>query len=303
MPQAVLLDDSGRFHGTGIAPGRVVLCGLVGSGIQASGSPMMHETEAARQGLALSYRLLDLDRIGGGTDTLAQILKAAEWFGLAGVNVTHPCKQAVIPHLDELAPSAAAVGAVNTVIFEKGRRIGHNTDLFGFRESFRRELDGVALGRVLQLGAGGAGYAVAHAVKELGATELVVFDTHRDKAQALVSAIVDRFGSGAASVARTVADEATDCDGIVNTSPVGMAKYPGTPIDIASLRAAHWLADIIYFPRETELLRAARALGCRTMPGGGMAVYQAAEAFRLFTGLMPDAEAMRRTLEGSNGTA
>lgn len=301
MPQAALHDDSRRFHKAAMPS--IVSCGLIGSGIQASGSPKMHETEGARQGLALSYRLLDLDLIGGGVEALPRVLEAAEWFGLAGVNVTHPCKQAIIPHLDELAPSAAAVGAVNTVIFTKGRRIGHNTDLYGFRESFRRDLGGAALGRVLQLGAGGAGYAVAHAVKELGADELLVFDPDRHKAETLVSAIVQRFGLGTASVAGNAEEIADDCDGIVNASPVGMAKYPGMPIQAASLRPRHWLADIIYFPRETELLAMARAIGCRVMTGDGMAAYQAAEAFRLFTGLTPDAEAMRRTLDDTNGIA
>ncbi|MGO4835597.1 shikimate dehydrogenase, partial [Rhizobiaceae sp. 2RAB30] len=160
-----------------------------------------------------------------------------------------------------------------------------------------------ALGRVLQLGAGGAGYAVAHAVKELGADELLVFDPDRQKAEALVSAIVQRVGPGTASVAGSAEEVVDACDGIVNASPVGMAKYPGMPIQAASLRPRHWLADIIYFPRETELLAMARAMGCRVMTGDGMAAYQAAEAFRLFTGLTPDAEAMRRTLDDTNGIA
>lgn len=302
MPQAALHDDTRRSHQAASLP-RIVSCGLIGSGIQASGSPKMHESEGARQELALSYRLLDLDLIAGGVEAVPRILEAAEWFGLAGVNVTHPCKQAIIPYLDELAPSAAAVGAVNTVIFAEGRRIGHNTDLYGFRESFRRDLGGATLGRVLQLGAGGAGYAVAHAVKELGAGELLVFDPDLDKAEALVSAIVQRFGPGAAVLAGNAEEVAGGCDGIVNASPVGMAKYPGMPIEAASLRPRHWLADIIYFPRETELLAKARAIGCRVMAGDGMAAYQAAEAFRLFTGLTPDAEAMRRTLDGTNGIA
>jgi shikimate dehydrogenase len=81
-------------------------------------------------------------------------------------------------------------------------------------------------------------------------------------------------------------------DGIVNATPIGMANYPGTPVPAKLLRSGLWVADIVYFPLETELLRDARARGCRTMSGGGMAVFQAADAFRLFTGQEPDCERM-----------
>ncbi len=272
--------------------GPSVLVGLVGAGIQASRTPGLHEQEGAEQGLRYLYKLIDLEALGLGVDALPDILAAAERFGFAGLNITHPCKQAVIPLLDELSPDAAALGAVNTVVLKDGRRQGHNTDWWGFAESFRRELPDVRRERVVQFGAGGAGAAVAHALLTLGAGEVVIVDTIEERAQDLASALRGRFGEARSSVASDLAAAMAAADGMVNTTPLGMAKYPGMAVPAELLRPDLWVADIVYFPLETELLRQARARGCRTMSGGGMAVFQAVGAFRLFTGLEPDAARM-----------
>ena len=269
-----------------------VLVGLIGESIQASRTPAMHEREGAAQGLRYTYKLIDLEALGLGLDALPELLAAAQRFGFAGLNITHPCKQAVIPLLDELSPDAEALGAVNTVVLRDGRRVGHNTDWWGFAESFRRGLPDARRGHVVQLGAGGAGSAVAHAALTLGVGRLTVVDTDSARAEQVAASLGERFGAG-----RAVAGEAAavaDADGLINTTPVGRAMIPGTPVPPELLRPELWVAEIIYFPLETELLRHARALGCRTLDGGGMAVFQAVEAFRLFTGVTPDAERMRR---------
>jgi shikimate dehydrogenase len=271
-----------------------VLVGLVGTGIQASRTPRLHEREGAEQGLRYVYKLIDLEALGLGADVLPEILTAAQRFGFAGLNITHPCKQAVIPLLDELSPDAAALGAVNTVVLKDGRRIGHNTDWWGFAESFRRELSDVRIDRVVQFGAGGAGAAVAHALLTLGAAEITIIDTDEVRSQDLAAALCDRFGERRALAGIDVADAMAAADGMVNTTPLGMAKYPGMAVPAELLRPNLWVADIVYFPLETELLRQARARGCRIMSGGGMAVFQAVGAFRLFTGLEPSAERMLR---------
>jgi shikimate dehydrogenase len=269
-----------------------VLVGLVGTGIQASRTPRLHEREGAEQGLRYVYKLIDLETLGLGASALPEILNAAQRFGFAGLNITHPCKQAVIPLLDELSPDAAALGAVNTVVFKDDRRVGHNTDWWGFAESFRRELSDVRIDRVVQFGAGGAGAAVAHALLTLGAGEITIIDTDEVRARTLASALCERFGKHRASAGAVVADAMAAADGVVNTTPVGMAKYPGMAVRADLLHSNLWVSDIVYFPLETELLRQARARGCRTMSGGGMAVFQAVGAFRLFTELEPDAERM-----------
>jgi shikimate dehydrogenase len=273
-----------------LGPGYLV--GLIGAGIQASRTPAMHEQEGAEQGLRYIYKLVDLQTLGLGAEALPDLLVAAERMGFAGLNVTHPCKQAVIPLLHELSEDARARGAVNTVVLRDGRRVGHNTDWWGFAESFRRGLPDARRGHVVQLGAGGAGSAVAHAALTLGVGRLTVVDTDRARAEQVAAGLRERFGAG-----RAVAGDAAavaDADGLINTTPVGMAKYPGVPLPVELLRPGLWVAEIVYFPLETELLRHARALGCRTLDGGGMAVFQAVEAFRLFTGVTPDAERMLR---------
>ncbi|MFH8571980.1 shikimate dehydrogenase [Streptomyces sp. NPDC017993] len=274
------------------------LTGLVGSGIGPSLSPALHEREADRHGLRLLYRTLDIDVLGTGPESVGDIVRAARTLGFDGLNITHPCKQLVIEHLDELAPEAAALGAVNTVVFRDGRAIGHNTDVTGFAQSFSRGLPGAATGHVVQLGAGGAGAAVAHALLALGADRLTLADRDPARAAALAEALNDRFGQGRA-VAGTMAELPTalsDADGLVHATPTGMAAHPGLPLPAALVRPELWVAEVVYRPLETELLLLAGELGCRTLDGGGMAVFQAADAFRLFTGREPHAERMLEDL-------
>jgi shikimate dehydrogenase len=271
--------------------------GLIGAGIGESKAPALHEDEARAQGIACTYRLIDLDVLGLAEKDLPELLQAAERMGFNGLNITHPCKQAVLPLLQDLSPEAAWLGAVNTVVLRAGRRIGHNTDWSGFRESFQRGLPDVALGHVVQFGAGGAGVAVAYALLTLGVAQLAIVDVDALRAHALAEKLVERFGGGRVSVAGDAEAVLAVADGVVNATPVGMAKYPGTPFSIAWLRRSHWVAEIVYVPLETPLLRAARALGCRTLDGRGMAVFQAAEAFRLFSGLTADDARMTRHFE------
>jgi shikimate dehydrogenase len=297
MTAADVLMSAAREDRLAAAP-RSVLVGLIGSGIQASRTPAMHEREGAAQGLAYVYKIIDLDTLGLTATALPELLTAARRFGFAGLNITHPCKQAVIPLLDDLSPDARALGAVNTVVFGRdGRAVGHNTDWSGFAEAFRRSLPDVARRRVVQFGAGGAGAAVAHALLTLGVDELAIVDTDRGRSERLAQDLCGRFGTGRARAADDTARAVRAADGIVNTTPLGMAKYPGMPLARELLRPELWVADIVYFPLETELLARARAIGCRTMGGGGMAVFQAADAFRLFSGREPDPERMIRHFE------
>jgi shikimate dehydrogenase len=278
-----------------------VLAGLVGYGIQGSLTPAMHEQEGAAQGLRYVYRRVDLQALGLGAEALPELLVAAERMGFDGLNITFPCKQAIIPLLHELSDDAAALGAVNTVVLRGGRRIGHNTDASGFAEGFRRGLPDVKRDRVVQVGAGGAGSAVAQAAIRLGVGELTVIDTDAAKAEQVAAAVTARYGVGRAKPGADLAAALTGADGVINTTPVGMAKFPGTPVPAHLLRPEIWVAEIIYFPLETQLLRDARALGCRTLSGGGMAVFQAVDAFRLITGVEPDAERMQRHFAGMVG--
>lgn len=269
-----------------------VLVGLIGASIQPSLTPAMHEREGAALGLSYVYKRIDLEVLRLGAEALPDLLTAAERMGFAGLNITFPCKQSVIAHLHELSPEAKNLGAVNTVVFKQGRRIGYNTDGWGFAESFRRELPDVPRKRIVQFGAGGAGAAVAHAVLELGAGTVTLIDSDHARAVFLAGELCARFGAGRAAASRDAEAEVARADGIINTTPMGMAKYPGMAFPPQWLRAELWVADVVYFPLETELLWIARAHGCRTMSGAGMVVLQAARAFEHFSGRRADAERM-----------
>jgi shikimate dehydrogenase len=278
------------------APASKFLLGLIGSGILRSLSPALHEQEARAQGLRLHYQLIDLDRSPQGARALPGLLEAARTMGFAGLNITYPCKQAVIQLLDELSDEAASMGAVNTVVFraERGitRAIGFNTDGSGWAWGFRRALPQADLSRVVLLGAGGAGSAIAHAVLRLGARTLVLVDRDAGRAEAAAASLRERSGERVvadADVARAMAG----ASGLIHATPTGMDKLPGLPLPAELLRPPLWVSEIVYFPLETALLRAARAAGCAVCDGGTMAVGQAVGAFELFTGREPDAERMR----------
>ncbi|TLG87374.1 shikimate dehydrogenase [Pseudomonas edaphica] len=277
-----------------------ILAGLIGAGIQASRTPALHEQEGDAQGLRYLYQLIDLDALQLNINALPDLLDAAELMRFTGLNITYPCKQAVLALLDELSDEARGIGAVNTVVFKDGKRIGHNTDCLGFAEGFRRNLHDVARERVVQMGAGGAGAAVAHALLAEGVQHLSIFDVDMARARDLVDNLAQRFGAGRAQVGTHLENAMAEANGLVNTTPMGMAKLPGTPVPPALLRAELWVAEIVYFPLETELLRSARALGCRTLDGGNMAVFQAVKAFELFSGQTPDVQRMLAHFQNMN---
>jgi len=280
------------------APGPTLRAGLIGAGIAASRTPAMHVAEGRAQGLDLCYDLIDTDSLGIGAADLPALLAGLRAKGYAGVNVTYPWKRAALAHADRIADSARAVGATNTLVFAAEGVVAHNTDYSGFAESFRQGRGARPVARALLLGAGGAGGAVAQALLDNGVERLAIHDTDLAAAVTLAKATAERLGPGRVRVAVDLPQEAAEADLIVNATPVGMAKLPGCPIDPALLHPRHLVAEIVYFPLETEFLAQARRLGCATIDGSGMAVHQAAAAFALFTGLTPDPHRMRATFDG-----
>jgi shikimate dehydrogenase len=271
---------------------RIVRAGLVGAGIQHSSSPAIHTGEGRAQLLQYSYELFDLDHVPGGAGALAQVIADAEARGFTGLNVTFPCKQAIIPLLHELSPEAQALHSVNTVLFRDGRRIGHNTDWYGFAESFRRSFADATVNRVALIGAGGAGAAVAYAALKLGAQLLHIMDSEPARSSALADRMSLLFPERRIRACNDLASAMAGVDGVIHATPVGMLKLPGLAIPAEFLKPPLWVADVVYVPLVTELLRVARLHGCRTLDGSGMAVFQAALAFELFSGLTPDTERM-----------
>ena len=264
-----------------------MVVGLIGAGIGMSLSPALHEREASLLGVDYEYRLFDLDELERPPSDVGALVREAHREGLRGLNVTHPCKQLVVPELDALSPEAEALGAVNTVVLDDGRRVGHNTDASGFREAFERRLPGARTEHVVLLGAGGAGAAVGHAILALGAQQLTILDVERDRADALavsLGATADDMGA--------LGDLLTRADGLIHATPTGMAAHSGTAVPAELLDPRLWVAEVVYMPIETQLLKDARARGCRTLDGAAMVALQAAGSLELFIGARPDRDRM-----------
>jgi shikimate dehydrogenase len=276
--------------------GRRMLLGLLGANIQGSMSPALFADAFAAAGIDGYYHLLDVDHLPGRR--LPQLLKAIRTAGFAGANVTYPFKQEIIPLLDAVDPSAAQVGAVNTVaIAPDGRTIGYNFDRCGWRNSFEERFGKSSAegATVVQIGAGGAGRAVVFALMDLGVASVAIHDLDKAGAAALVADVVSHYGASRCRVANDVARDIAAADAVVNATQVGMLGFPGNPVPVAPLKATHWAADVIYTPLQTEFLKAAAAKGARVLNGAGMCVHQAVEAFRLFTGVEPDLARLHRT--------
>jgi shikimate dehydrogenase len=277
--------------------------GLVGVGIDASLTPAMQVREGRESALPLSYRLIDTGGPGlgsgceDGDEGLREVLVWAQRLGFDGLNITHPFKQAVVPLLDELSPDAADLGAVNTVLFRAGRMLGRNTDWSGYGRAFRQALPDAVHDRAVLVGAGGAGTAVGYSLLEQGAEHVAVLDKDAERAHTCVVRLTERFGEGRVSVADDLARALADAQGLVNATPVGMRGHPGISVPTEVVRRDLWVSDVVYVPLETELIALGRSRGCRVLPGGGMAVHQAAGAFELFTGRPADADRMARHFE------
>src|SRR5262249_6412743 len=191
---------------------------------------------------------------------------------------------------DAVDPEAAQIGAINTVaIAADGRTTGYNFDRRGWRHSFEESLgrESARGATVVQVGAGGAGHAVAFALMDLGIAHLVVHDHDGARANTRCNDLAKHFGASCCRVSRDFESEISAADGVVNATQMGMRGFPGNPVPISALKQSHWAADVIYTPVDTQFIKAATAKGARVLSGGGMRVDQALAGFRLCTGLPP----------------
>ncbi|MCC3274658.1 shikimate dehydrogenase [Arthrobacter sp. zg-Y20] len=266
------------------------IVGLIGEGITASLTPPMHEREAAHQGLRYIYRPIDLLTLGRPGTDVGEVLRWGRDLGFNAFNVTHPCKQLVLAELDDVSDDAARLGAVNTVLIRNSRFIGHNTDFSGFGSALADGLPDAELDSAVQLGAGGAGAAVAYALLSAGTRRLTILDLEPTRAADRAAALTHLF-PGRQITSGTPGDlpaALPGADGLVHATPLGMHSHPGLAVDLDLLDSSQWVADVVYRPVDTELVRGARAKGCRVLDGGRMAVGQAVDAFELITGIRPD---------------
>jgi shikimate dehydrogenase len=269
-----------------------ILLGLIGSPIKSSAAPAIHEAAAAALGLSAHYRLIDV--AGADAATLRKMLDGVRLLGFAGVNVTFPYKEAALPLLDALSDGARAIGTVNTVVVRDGKLTGHNTDSTGFASAFRTVFGAPGDRAVALIGAGGVGRAIGFALAEVGAREIRLFEQDPAKAQALAARLSGRV---AIRLCDSVAQALDGAGVLVNGTPVGMLPNTASPVAPELLHEDLWVADAVYTPLWTPLLRAARARGARVMTGRELCIEQAVDAFRLFTGLEPSRERIAATFD------
>lgn len=261
--------------------------GLIGWPVEHSVSPAMHNAAFEALGLPWRYTLIPT-----APDRLEQEVANLRGGGFRGVNVTVPHKQSVMPYLDEITEAARAIGAVNTIVVEGGRLIGHNTDADGFWRALREAGYEPAGKRALVLGAGGAARAVVYALGR-GGSRVSIWNRTAARASSL-TLDMQRVNVIPSVVARLSDLEPGNVDLLVNTTPIGMwpqedaSPWPSTlPIP------AHWTVfDLIYNPVETRLLARAAAAGARAIGGLAMLVHQGALAFELWTGQSPPTDVM-----------
>jgi len=268
------------------------LTGLIGAPIAQSAAPAMHEQAADALGVRCHYQLIEV--AGADAAGLRALLDGVRRLGFAGVNVTFPYKEVVVPLLDEMSERARDIGAVNTVVVRDGRLIGHNTDTTGFERAIADLVAVSNRGAVALIGAGGVGKAIAFALASLGVAGISIFDADQAKAERLAMQLRNRLQ---ARVVAGIADALQGAVGVVNATPVGMLPDRGLAVPEPLLNRDLWVADAVYTPLWTPLLTAAKARGARLMTGRELAIYQAADAFELFTGLKAPVEAIQNAFD------
>lgn len=269
--------------------GRTKLYGLIGSPVGHSGSPAM---------LNYSFKKLDIDAAYLAFDIPAEkageAIAAMKTFQMRGMNVTMPCKTAVVPYMDDLSPASRIIGAVNTIVNDDGKLTGHITDGEGFVKNLSENGVTVKGKKMVILGAGGAATAIYVQCALDGAKEIAIFN------------VKDPFFDRAVETSKKVIEEAPEChinvydledtqqlkaaieaaDILVNGTLVGMKpNEESSPVkDPSMLKSGLVVADVVYNPRETKLLKEAKAAGCQCINGTGMLLWQGAAAFKLWTG-------------------
>ena len=269
--------------------GKTVLTGLLGSPVSHSKSPMMHNEAFSQLGLDYVYLAFDV-----GTEQLKTVTDGMRHMNVRGFNVTMPNKTAMCELCDELSPSAEIIGAINTVVNENGRFVGHSTDGIGLIHALQTDGFDICDKKITLLGAGGAATSIFVQAAFQGALEISIFsrpglsfDRAAEKIQllsTLVNCKINLFTFGDESILRK---EISESSLLINATSVGMAPNVEMSIidDSSIFHKDLFVADIIYNPLETKFLELAREAGCRTQNGLKMLLYQGAEAFRLWTGM------------------
>lgn len=265
------------------------LLALLGSPVDHSGSPAMYNYSFDRLGIDYAYVAFDVKE-----DQMPQAIEAMKLFNMRGCNVTMPCKTAAVALMDELSPAAALIGAVNTIVNEDGRLIGHNTDGIGFVQNLKEHGVDVKGKKLTIAGGGGAATAVQCQCALDGAKEITIFNK-KDAFFERTLATAEKIKNAVPGIVVNVYDiddvakmteEIKDSDIFVNATVVGMKPMDDMSVvkDISAFHDNLVVCDVVYNPIETKLLREAKAAGCKCVGGKGMLLWQGVAAFKLYTG-------------------
>ena len=264
------------------------ILGVLGDPIGHTSSPAMHNAAIAAMGLDYAYVAFHVR-----PDALGSAIEGMRALQIAGLNVTVPHKQGVMAHLDEVSDEAVAIGAVNTVVNRQGRLVGYNTDAFGILESLKRDGGLERLpAQVALLGAGGAARAILYALLEREEVEqILLLNRTRSKAESLAG---DLDRDGRVCIGEMASSAVAEVDLLINSTSVGMYPHEeGSPlVDPSVLHANMLVADIVYKPLKTRLMKQAEAAGARAINGLGMLAWQGARSFELWTGSAPPVDVM-----------
>jgi shikimate dehydrogenase len=281
--------------------GTTKLVGLIGWPVDHSLSPQMHNAAFADKGLDFCYVAFPVMPA-----SLKEAVRGLRALGMVGANVTIPHKEKVLAYLDEASAEAQAIGAVNTILIDENRLFGYNTDAMGFLTSLEQEANVRLEGKhVVVIGAGGAGRAMSVGAAFSRVRQVTLCDIVLDKAERLAATI-----RAVRPEVKTAAMEPTSeqfaksvkgADIVVNATPLGMRSDDPLPLDPDHLSKETFVFDAIYIPAETQLLKAAREKGCRTLSGIGMLVHQGAAAFKIWTAVEPNIALMREVVNKALG--
>ncbi|PFM65678.1 shikimate dehydrogenase [Bacillus cereus] len=266
------------------------LYGVIGNPIGHSLSPVMHNDAFEHLNMDAHYHAFLVEE-----ETLGEAVKGLKALGISGFNVTTPHKVAIMEYLDEVAPLAEQIGAVNTVVHREGKLIGYNTDGIGFVRALQSiSKDPLQEKRILLIGAGGASRAIYFSLADVGVKAIDIANRTVDKAENLIAGCMGNVNSHALSLERA-AEVQGEYDIIIQTTTIGMHPHVEyTPLEIRSLKQGTIVSDIIYNPFETKILGDAKEQGATIQNGIDMFVYQGALAFEMWTGCVPNIDRMKQ---------
>lgn len=278
--------------------GYTQLIGLIATPIRHSISPKMHNAAFAKLGLDYAYLAFEID-----PPQLEDTVKGLKAMGIRGFNVSMPYKTSIIDYLDELSPAATLCQAVNTVVNEDGKLIGHMTDGSGLIRALKDEGYDIRGKKITVVGCGGAGKAIQIQAALYGVAELAIFNRSCEKGEQVTNLINEQTTCKATfyelNNEDVLKEQLADSYLLINATSIGMADLEGESFinNLSALHSDLIVCDIIYNPSKTKLLEQAESVGCQTINGVGMIIYQGAEAFKLWTGKDMPLEHVKEVLD------